>query len=63
MIDQEVIQHVKDVARIEEVVGDYVTLHRRGANLVGLCPFHQEKTPSFNVNPARNICKCFGCGK
>lgn len=63
MIEQEVIQHVKDVARIEEVVGDYVTLHRRGANLVGLCPFHQEKTPSFNVNPARNICKCFGCGK
>ena len=52
-----------DAARIEDVVGDFITLKRRGANLTGLCPFHNEKSPSFNVNPVRNIFKCFGCGK
>lgn len=52
-----------EVARIEEVVGDFVNLRRRGINYIGLCPFHNEKTPSFNVNPGRNIYKCFGCGK
>ena len=52
-----------DAARIEDVVGDFMTLKRRGANLTGLCPFHNEKSPSFNVNPVRNIFKCFGCGK
>jgi DNA primase len=57
------IQEVNDAAKIEEVVGDFVNLKRRGANYSGLCPFHNEKTPSFNVNPARNIFKCFGCGK
>lgn len=57
------IEAVKDAAKIEEVVGDFVNLKRRGANYSGLCPFHNEKTPSFNVNPARNIFKCFGCGK
>jgi DNA primase len=57
------IQEVNDTAKIEEVVGDFVNLKRRGANYSGLCPFHNEKTPSFNVNPARNIFKCFGCGK
>ncbi len=57
------IQEVNDTAKIEDVVGDFVNLKRRGANYSGLCPFHNEKTPSFNVNPARNIFKCFGCGK
>lgn len=57
------IQAVKDAAKIEEVVGDFVNLKRRGINYTGLCPFHNEKTPSFNVNPVRNIYKCFGCGK
>ena len=63
MIDYSTIEQIKDAAKIEEVVSDYVTLRRRGANLIGLCPFHNEKTPSFSVNPARNIFKCFGCGK
>ena len=62
-IPEQTIQLIKDTAKIEEVVGDYVSLRRRGANLIGLCPFHSEKTPSFNVNPARGIYKCFGCGK
>ncbi len=52
-----------NTARIEEVVGDYVTLHKRGANLIGLCPFHTEKTGSFTVSPSKGIYKCFGCGK
>ncbi|HRZ77512.1 MAG TPA: DNA primase, partial [Bacteroidales bacterium] len=63
MIRQETIDAIMGAVRIEEVVGDFVTLRRRGVNLVGLCPFHNEKTPSFNVNPARGIYKCFGCGK
>lgn len=57
------IEAVNEAAKIEEVVGDFVNLKRRGANYSGLCPFHNEKSPSFNVNPARNIFKCFGCGK
>ena len=63
MISKETIERVFDTARIEEVVGDFVSLKKRGTNWLGLCPFHNEKTPSFNVNPARNIYKCFGCGK
>jgi len=63
MITQETIERAKSTMRIEEVVGDYVTLRRRGANLIGLCPFHEERTPSFNVNPPRGIYKCFGCGE
>lgn len=63
MITEEVKQQILDAARIEEVVGDYVTLKRRGTNLIGLCPFHNEKTPSFIVSPAKGIYKCFGCGK
>jgi DNA primase len=62
MIPQESIQLVLDTAKIEDVVGDFVPLKRRGINLIGLCPFHGEKTPSFNVSPVRNIFKCFGCG-
>ena len=57
------VQEILDATRIEDVVEDFVTLKRRGVNLIGLCPFHGERTPSFNVNPARNIFKCFGCGK
>ena len=52
-----------DTARIEEVVGDFVSLKRRGSSMLGLCPFHNEKSPSFNVSPARGIYKCFGCGE
>lgn len=63
MITEASIQLVKDTMRTEDIVGDYVNLKRRGQNLIGLCPFHGEKTPSFNVNPARNIYKCFGCGE
>ena len=62
-IPRETVDRIFDAAKIEDVVGDYVGLKRRGANLWGLCPFHQEKTPSFSVNPARNIYKCFSCGK
>ena len=63
MITQETIERAKNTMRIEEVVSDYITLRRRGANLIGLCPFHEERTPSFNVNPPRGIYKCFGCGE
>ena len=63
MIPKEVIDKIFATAKIEEVVGDYVTLKRRGANLLGLCPFHNEKTPSFTVSPSKGIYKCFGCGK
>ena len=63
MITQKSVQEILHVVRIEDIVGDFVTLKRKGANLGGLCPFHNEKTPSFNVNPARNIFKCFGCGE
>ncbi|HNS16241.1 MAG TPA: DNA primase [Bacteroidales bacterium] len=63
MIRPDIIRDIIEAARIEEVVADFVTLRKRGSNLVGLCPFHNEKTPSFNVSPARGIYKCFGCGK
>ena len=63
MIDNETKERIIAAAKIEEVVGDFVKLHRSGANLKGLCPFHEEKTPSFMVSPSKNICKCFGCGK
>ena len=63
MIDRRTIELIMDTAKIEEVVGDFVALRRRGVNLIGLCPFHNEKTPSFTVSPAKNLCKCFGCGK
>ncbi len=63
MIKPDTIDKIFDAARIEEVVGDFVTLKRRGVNMLGLCPFHNEKTPSFTVSPAKGIFKCFGCGK
>ena len=63
MIPRHTIDTIINAARIEEVVGDFVNLKRRGVNLIGLCPFHNEKTPSFNVSPTRGIYKCFGCGK
>ena len=63
MIDRETQQRIKDAANIVEVVGDYVKLTRRGANYMGLCPFHNEKTPSFSVSPQRNFCHCFSCKK
>ncbi len=63
MIPAKDIEKIKETARIEEVVGDYVQLRNRGSNKLGLCPFHNEKTPSFTVSPAKGIYKCFGCGK
>ena len=63
MIDRATVQRIKDTADIVEVVSDYVHLIRRGANYVGLCPFHNERTPSFSVNKARNYCYCFSCHK
>jgi len=63
MLDQTTIDRINDAALIQDVVSDYVTLRKRGANLIGLCPFHNEKTPSFSVSPAKGIFKCFGCGK
>jgi DNA primase len=62
-IPRETVEQILQAARIEEVVGEFVTLKKRGSNMWGTCPFHNEKTPSFSVNPARNIFKCFGCGK
>ncbi len=63
MIDQATIDRITDAAQIQDVVSDYVTLRKRGVNLLGLCPFHNEKTGSFTVSPAKGIFKCFGCGK
>lgn len=62
MITRDTIDKINETARIEEVVGDFITLKKRGANMLGLCPFHNEKTPSFTVSPAKGIYKCFGCG-
>lgn len=63
MIPKETVDKILDTAQIEDVVGDFVTLKRRGANYVACCPFHNEKTPSFYVSPSKGIYKCFGCGK
>ncbi len=63
MIDHSTIQRILDAADITDVVSEFVTLRRRGVNMLGLCPFHNEKTPSFTVSPAKGIFKCFGCGK
>ena len=63
MIPRETIDRIFDAAKVEDVVGSYVTLKKRGSNLLGLCPFHHEKTGSFTVSPSKGIYKCFGCGK
>ena len=63
MIDRGTVEKILDTARIEEVVSDFVSLKRRGANYIACCPFHHEKTPSFSVSPSKGIYKCFGCGK
>ena len=63
MIDRATIDRVMDAAQIYEVVSDFVTLKKRGVNYVGLCPFHDDTTPSFYVSPAKGLCKCFACGK
>lgn len=62
-IDRQTIQRILDAADIVDVVSDYVTLKKRGANYTGLCPFHNERTPSFSVSRSKGICKCFSCGK
>lgn len=63
MIDQATIDRILDTAQIVDVVSEFVTLRRRGVNYIGLCPFHNEKTPSFSVSPSKGVCKCFSCGK
>jgi DNA primase len=63
MIDHSTIERIFDAAQITEVVQEFVSLKKRGVNYLGLCPFHNEKTPSFTVSPAKGIFKCFGCGK
>jgi len=63
LIPQSTIDRIVDAANIVDVVSDYVTLRRSGASYKGLCPFHDDKTPSFSVSPARGVCKCFSCGK
>lgn len=63
MIDQTTVGRILDAAQIVDVVSDFVTLRKRGVNYLGLCPFHNEKTGSFTVSPAKGIFKCFGCGK
>lgn len=63
MIDRQTVERIKSAANIVDVVSEFVTLKKSGANYKGLCPFHNEKTPSFIVSPARGTCHCFGCGK
>ncbi len=63
MIDQATIDRIIDAAQVVDVVSQFVTLKRRGINYVGLCPFHEDRTPSFYVSPSKNICKCFACGE
>lgn len=63
MIDKATVEKIMEAANIVDVVSEFVTLRKSGANYKGLCPFHEEKTPSFHVSPARGICHCFGCGK
>ena len=63
MIDKFTIDRIHDAAQIVDVVSDFVTLKKRGVNYIGLCPFHDDSTPSFSVSPSKNICKCFACGE
>ncbi len=62
MIPKKTVQEILETVKVEDVIQDFVNLKRRGVNLLGLCPFHHEKTPSFTVSPTKNIFKCFGCG-
>ena len=62
-IPEETVERIRQASDIIEVVNDFVSLKKRGSNYIACCPFHNEKTPSFNVNPVRQIYKCFGCGK
>ncbi|MDE5723181.1 MAG: DNA primase, partial [Paramuribaculum sp.] len=62
-IDDATVRKINDTADIVEVVSDYVRLKKRGSGYIGLCPFHNERTPSFSVSKSRNFCKCFSCGK
>ena len=62
-IPEETVERIRQSADILEVINDFVSLKKRGSNYIACCPFHNEKTPSFNVNPTRQIYKCFGCGK
>ncbi|MDT8402924.1 MAG: CHC2 zinc finger domain-containing protein, partial [Bacteroidales bacterium] len=63
MIPHHTVEQILDTAHIEDVVQEFVSLRKRGVNYIGLCPFHNEKTPSFTVSPSKGIFKCFGCGK
>src|SRR5674536_263263 len=63
MIDRPTIERILDAAQIVDVVQEFVPLKKRGVNYLWLCPFHNEKTPSFTVSPSKEIFKCFGCGK
>lgn len=63
MIDYSTIERIQSAAQIYDVVSDFITLRKRGVNYVGLCPFHEDKSPSFYISPAKNICKCFACGE
>ena len=63
MIPQETINRILDSVQIADVIGDFITLKRNGANYKACCPFHNEKTPSFSVSPSKGLYKCFGCGK
>lgn len=63
MIDRQTIQRILDASDIVEVVKEFVTLRKAGVNYKGLCPFHNERTPSFVVSPSKQLCKCFSCGK
>ena len=63
MIDKATIDKIMDAANIVDVVSEFVTLRKAGVNYKGLCPFHNEKTPSFVVSPSKGYCHCFSCGK
>ena len=63
MIEKETIEEILSATKIEEVLGDYLVMKKRGVNYEACCPFHNEKTPSFKISPVKGIFKCFGCGK
>ena len=63
MIPQETIDRILDLTKVEEVIGDFVSLKRRGSSYVACCPFHSERTPSFTVTPSKGFYYCFGCHK